>query len=45
MLFILKLLTVAQSAIAIELVAENLLQPPAIYLNTSYVKTAPDVII
>ena len=45
MLFILKLLTVAQSAIAIELVAENLLQPPATYPNNSYVKTAPDVII
>lgn len=45
MLFILKLLTVAQSAIAIELVAENLLQPPAAYPNNTYVKIAPLVII
>ena len=45
MQFILKLLTVAQSAIAIELVAENLLQPPAAYSNSSYELDDPDVII
>lgn len=44
MQFILKLLTVAQSAIAIELVAENLLQPPATPYNT-YARNAPIVII
>jgi len=45
MQFILKLLTVAQSAIAIELVAENLLQQPATYPNNSYAISNPLVII
>ena len=44
MQFILKLLTVAQSAIAIELVAENLLQLTATY-DTSYELDDPHVII